>query len=125
MPDVLWLVFERVPHPDAVSYPADQRDALLVLQLLDVSPRKRVHLAEQFRNFQKQIEKQPVFERPQVPVRGVNGLYQLVNWRFAKWLSHILPACESTIESTRTRVESWLNCDRPRSHSSQGTRSVP
>ena len=107
----LWLVYERLGHPDAVSYPADEQDARCALELLSHPYARRLHLAGQLRKFLKQQERRPVFSRNKVPCRRDSGLYHLVPWRFAKWLSVVLPAEDAVIESTASRIRTWLKAD--------------
>jgi hypothetical protein len=108
MSRILWLVYERVPHPDAVSYAATKEDAMLVLELLAHPYMKRLHLAEQIENYLHEQNRLGIFERKTIPCRRASGLYQLLPWRLAKWLSKVLPAGDSVIENTETRIRSWL-----------------
>ena len=108
MSRILWLVYERVPHPDAVSYPATEEDVLLVLELLAHPYAKRLQWAEQFENYLNEQDRLGIFERKSVPCRRASGLYQLIPWRLAKWLSKVLPAGDSVIAKTETRIRVWL-----------------
>lgn len=108
MPRLLWLVYERVPHPDAVCCPADEETARFVLELLAQPYARRRQLAEQLRRFVRDQSKRPVFSRQSIACRGPNGLFRLVPWRLAKWLSHVLPAEDGVIERPRTRIRHWL-----------------
>lgn len=108
MPRILWLVYERPPHPDAVSCPAGEEDARLVLELLARPYSQRLHLAEQLRNFHKGQDRRPIADRQRVPCRRPSGLYHPVPWRLAKWLACVLPAGTAVIERTTTRIHTWL-----------------
>ena len=105
---MLWLVYERIGHPDAVSYPASEDDAQLAAELFRQPYPKRLHLAEQLRNFLKRQERLSPIDRQRVPCRRVSGLYQLVPWRFAKWLSLVLAADDAVALKTRRRIEAWI-----------------
>lgn len=109
MPRLLWLCYERPPHADAVSYPAGEEDARLVLELLASSYLRRLQLAGQFRSYLKEQAALPLFRRQWVPCRRPStALYHPVPWRLAKWLSTVLSAPEGTIDRTATRIRSWL-----------------
>jgi len=108
MPRVLWLAFERPPHPDAVCHPATADDVHLVLELF-ASPRPmRMRWSEQLRNYLSQQADIAPWSRPAVPCRRACGLYVLVPWRFAKWLSVVLPAADGLLERTAQRLQRWL-----------------
>jgi hypothetical protein len=108
MSEVLWLVFERVPHPEAVCYAADEGDARLALNLLN-SPRvERMQYAEQLRNYLRQQAGLSPFARPGVACREGAGLFRVISWRFAKWLANVLPAEGTVAEGVRGRIEAWL-----------------
>lgn len=112
MSRLLYLAFERPPHPDAVCYPATADDVLFVLEQFDREPIARIELARQLRRYLEQQEGLAPWQRPAVPCRRPAGLYALVPWRFAKWLSVVLPASEGRIEQTRRRLLRWLGeCD--------------
>ena len=113
MPRILWLVYEHLPHPEAVSYPAGEEDARLVLDLFARGPAERVRIAEQLGNFLKQQKLLPLFCRQTIPCRRESGLYHLIPWRLAKWLSQVLPASESVMEKTRARINNWLDHQQP------------
>ena len=108
MPRLLWLVYERPPHPEAVSYPAGEDDARLAIALLEAPYTRRLHLAEQFRNFLAVQTRRAPFDRKAVPCRWTSGLYRLVPWRLAKWLSAVLPAGDSVAAATAARLRAWL-----------------
>ena len=109
MTRILWLAFERPPHPDAVRYPACESDLEFVLEYLSLPARRRRHLAEQLRNYLAEQQIASPFARKNVPCRRSSGLYQLVPWRLAKWLSHVLPADETKLTETASRIRDWLN----------------
>ncbi|MBI1346175.1 hypothetical protein GC163_07780 [bacterium] len=108
MSRLLWLAFERPPHPDAVCHPATMDDVLLILEWLESAESRRVHLSEQLRGYLAQQHDITPWSRPAVPCRRESGLYALVPWRMAKWLSHVLPASPGVIERTRRQLERWL-----------------
>lgn len=113
MPRLLWLCYERPPHRDAVSYPAGEEDARLILELLASSYLRRLQLAVQFRNYLAEQNALPSFARRWVPCRRPStGLYQPVPWRLAKWLAAVLPAPETTLDRTATRIRAWLESSR-------------
>ncbi|MBW3540656.1 MAG: hypothetical protein KY476_10325 [Planctomycetes bacterium] len=107
-PRHLWLVFERPPHPEAVSYPAGEEDLRLVLDALQRPYPQRRHLAEQLRNFLASQQSLPLFGRERVPMRLSTGLYHPVAWRLACWLARVLPAPDSAIQQTIDRIRRWL-----------------
>ena len=104
---LLWLVYERPPHPDAVVHPIETADADFVLALLEHPYERRIDLTRQLSNYLKAQEAAPPTNRPPVPCRMPSGLYRLVPWRLAKWLRHVLPAPESVIRRTASRIERW------------------
>lgn len=108
MSRILWLVYERVPHPDAVSYPAVEEDVRLVLELLSRSYPERLQQAEQMRNYLSEQREVSVIDRKTVPIRRVSGLYQPASWRLVKWLSMVLPAGEGVVMNTKKRMRMWL-----------------
>ena len=113
MERILWLQYERPPHPDAVVYPAGEEDLKLVLAVMDLPYRERCHLSGLLRNWLSEAESQNPFERPGVAVRFGAGLYHPVPWRFAKWLSCILPLPDAAAERTRKRIQNWLENEKP------------
>jgi hypothetical protein len=113
MPRIIWLAYERLPHPDAVSYPAGEEDARLVLELCERPSVERARIAEQLGNFLKQQNTLPIFCREAIPCRRNSGLYHLIPWRLAKWLSHILPASESVMDKTGAQINQWLEHREP------------
>jgi hypothetical protein len=108
MPRLLWLAFERPPHPDAVCHPATADEVQLVLEFLAGSVTQRRQRAEQLRNYLAQQAALPPWSRPAVPCRRATGLYVLVPWRLAKWLATVLPATDGLLERTRGRLQRWL-----------------
>ena len=107
-PRLLWLVYERPPHPDAVPYPAGEDDVRLAIELLESPYVRRRHVSEQLRNFlATQLRRSPL-ERQRVPCRRASGWYQLVPWRLAKWLAAVLPARDSIAATTARRLRDWL-----------------
>ncbi len=108
MPRILWLAYERLPHPDAVSYPAGEDDVRLVLELLARPYPDRQQISEQLRHFQSEQDALPMFCRRSIPCRRESGLYHLIPWRLAKWLSAVLRAEDRVIERTQTRIHNWL-----------------
>lgn len=112
MPRHLWLVFEQVGHPDAVSYPASEEDARLAVELLSQPHARRAHLARQLRNFLQQQETLPVLSRQRVPCRRESGLYHPIPWRLAKWLCLVLRAQDAIVDKTRRRIAHWLDSQR-------------
>ncbi len=108
MPRILWLAFEKPPHPDAVCHPATVDDVLFALELLEFPEEHRCRLAEQLRRYLAQQTGIAPWSRPAVPCRRQSGMYALVPWRFAQWLSVVLPASQGLLERTKLRLEAWL-----------------
>jgi hypothetical protein len=105
---VLWLVYERPPHADAVSYPAGEDDVRLAIELLESPYVRRRHVAEQLRSFLATQARRSSLERQRVPCRRASGWYHVVPWRLAKWLAAVLPARDSVAQTTAQRLRSWL-----------------
>ncbi len=105
---VLWLVFERLPHPEAVCYAAGDADARLASVLLSQPRAERVRYAGQLRNFLREQEALSPWDRPGVACREGEGLYRVISWRFAKWLANVLPAEGTQLEGVRGRIAGWL-----------------
>jgi hypothetical protein len=120
---VLWLVFEQLPHPEAVCYPAGEADARLAAALLQQPRLERVRYAGQLRRFLCEQEGLSPFARPGVACREGDGLYRVISWRFAKWLANVLPAEGAQLEGVRGRIGDWLNDGRERTDGS-GQRAV-
>jgi len=107
-PRLLWLGFERPPHPDAVCHAATTADVEFVLEWLEQPHTERSRIASQLQNFVRQQEALNLWHRPALPCRRPAGLYILIPWRFAKWLACILPAEAAVLERTRQQLETWL-----------------
>ncbi len=112
MQNILWLRFERPPHPDAVAHPANVEDLRLVLALLELPWRERNRLSGLLRNWLSAAEEQCPIDRPGVAVWFGDGLYQPVPWRLAKWLACVLPIGDGGAISTRNRIQSWLENEK-------------
>lgn len=112
MARILWLAFERPPHADAVCYPASMADVHLVLELLAFAPEVRTEIAAKLKRMLAVQVTQDPWSRPAIPCRRSNGLYVLLSWRLAKWLSAVLPATDSLIERTEQRLRRWLEQGR-------------
>lgn len=108
MSRILWLAFEKPPHRDAVCHPATVDDVLFVLELLETPREHRERLSQQLQRYLASQAALDPWSRPAVPCRRPSGLYSLVPWRLAKWLSVVLPATPSVHERTRNRLEAWL-----------------
>jgi hypothetical protein len=108
MPRLLWLAFERLPHPDAVCHPATDDDVRFVLELLATSATHRRRLAAQLRRYLAQQAHIAPWRRPGIPCRRESGLYVIVPWRLAKWLAAVLPASDGLIDRTSRRLTHWL-----------------
>ena len=105
---ILWLTYEKLPHPDAVTHPADEREVRLVLSLMEYATDRRAQLVERLNKIFQKILKVPVFDRPNIPARMENGLYFPVNWRFALWLSRVLVFEGSRKEHLVSALQNWL-----------------
>jgi hypothetical protein len=104
---LLWLTYERPPHPDAVCHPATEEETDFVLALLRRPYRERMHLTGQLIRFlAEEVRRAPVLRRA-LACRTPGGLYHCVSWRLAKWLRHALPATESAVDDTIARIERW------------------
>ena len=108
MQRILWLKFERPPHPDAVVHPANEEELRLVLALLELPGPDRSRLSGLLRNWLSASENVAPHDRPGVAVRFGAGLYQPIPWRLAKWLACVLPINEGGAISTRRRIQHWL-----------------
>lgn len=108
MSRLLWLAFEKPPHPDAVCHPATAEDVLLVLEKLEAVADQRRQLGQQLHGYLAQQADLPPWQRPAIPCRRESGLYALIPWRLAKWLSVVLPAETGVIERTTQRLQAWL-----------------
>lgn len=108
----LWLAFERLPHPDAVSYPASEEDVRQALYLLRKPERERVAMAGQLANYLREVSRKPAWERAAIPVRTHTGLFRLISWRFAKWLSKACACSPGSVERTIRQLEHWLDHER-------------
>jgi hypothetical protein len=109
MPRIIWLNYEKSPHPEAVSHPANEDDARIVLELLGRPPAERLRIAERFRDFVKRQKTLPLFCRETIPCRRQTGLYYLIPWRLAKWLSHVLRTTNPILQRTMSRLQVWLD----------------
>ncbi|MCH8828832.1 MAG: hypothetical protein IID45_04565 [Planctomycetes bacterium] len=109
MPQILWLAFEQPPHADAVTYPATEDDLPFVLEWLTLTHARRQQLAEQLRNYLAEQRQTSFFDRPSVPCRRASGLYHLVAWRLAKWLSCVLPAEDGALATTVFKIRTRLD----------------
>lgn len=107
MAQILWLAYERPPHPDAVCHPATEADVAFVLECLEAPPEERRRLAEKLRSALHQQRRLPPWSRPCVPCRRPSGLYVLIPWRLALWLAAVLPAADGLIERTHRRLAQW------------------
>jgi hypothetical protein len=107
MLDCLWLVYERPPHPDAVSYPAREEDLQLVLEMLSATRWRRMQIAEQLGNYLREQRIRSPFQRLGVPLRRESGLYQIIPWRFAQWMSRVLTGPDALLERVRGQIEAW------------------
>lgn len=110
---ILWLTFEKPPHPDAVRHPATAEDVLFALELLTAPVQYRQRLAEQLRGYLDLQAGLAPWARPAIPCRRMSGWYSLVPWRFAKWLSVVLPATPGALERTQQQLQTWLNSGGP------------
>lgn len=109
MARILWLAFERPPHVDAVCHPASVADVHLVLEMLAFPTAVRADIAAKLKRMLAVQATQAPWSRPSIPCRRSNGLYVLISWRLAKWLSVVLPASDGLIERTEQRLRHWLD----------------
>jgi hypothetical protein len=110
---ILWLTYERPPHPEAVCHPATEEDADFVLALLRRPYRERMHLTGQLIQFLAGEERRAPVLRRSIACRTPTGLYRCVPWRLARWLRHVLPATESAVDDTIARIERWRRQQGP------------
>ena len=106
---LLWLTHEQLPHSEAVICPVDENQAKLVIDLLSSSYKRRMGLLQRLKAIAAKLQTIPPIERPSIPARMPNGLYEPVSWRFVLWLSHALGIQEdSRREELVSRLKHWL-----------------
>lgn len=105
---LLWLVYERAGHPDAVAHPATEGEVALVLDWLEKPLDERTRLVPSLARCVERQRKESAFARRPVPLRNGAGLYVPVPWRLVWWLSRLMGAAEAVIERTRVRLARWL-----------------
>jgi hypothetical protein len=114
---LLWLTHERLPHPDAVICPAEEHQVRLVIGLLNESYERRMGIVQRLQAIVSKFKTLAPVDRPSIPARMPNGLYQPISWRFALWLRHAmaLKADDRRQDLIRT-LEQWseqgADCDR-------------
>lgn len=108
MSPVLWLAFERPPHPQAVCHPATGEEVRLVLELFEHPAEQRQQLATTLQRYLAAQSQITPWQRPCLPCRRSSGLYILIPWRLAQWLSSVLGASDGLIERTQRRLDTWL-----------------
>lgn len=123
---LLWLTHEQLPHADAVICPVDEHQVRLVIDLLSSSHERRMGLLQRLKAIADRLQAIPPIERPSIPARMPNGLYEPVSWRFVLWLSHALSIQEqSRREAIILRLQFWLcageDCDLVSTHENLGT----
>lgn len=107
---LLWLTHEQLPHPEALICPADESKVRLVVTLLEDSYERRMGILQRLKAIANKLATIPPIERPSIPARMPNGLYQPISWRFALWLSHALGIPEdSRREELAVRLNHWLS----------------
>ena len=107
---MLWLIHEQLPHADAVICPADEEQVQLVIDLLSSSYERRMGLLQRLKAIAAKLKTIPPIERPTIPARMPNGLYEPISWRFALWLSHVFGIQEeSRREALIGRLQYWLS----------------
>lgn len=104
---LLWLTYERPPHPDTVCHPVTEDEAEFVVALLKRPYHERARLTEQLIRFLAEQDGKSSLDRCSVACRTPSGLYRCVPWRLAKWLRHVLPAAESVTQQTIARIDQW------------------
>jgi hypothetical protein len=92
-----------------VCYAASTADVQLVLELLAFPTNARLDIAAKLKRMLAAQASQNPWSRPSIPCRRSNGLYVLISWRLAKWLSVVLPATDGLIERTEQRLRRWLD----------------
>ena len=107
-PRTLILSFGRVADGNAVCYAADGAEAELVHDLLDQPRNDRLRYAAQLANFVGEQERLPLAKRQSIAFRKGGGVFRLMPWRLAKWLSLALAAHDSWRERTRAQIRVWL-----------------
>lgn len=106
---MLWLTHEQLPHPEAVICPVDENQVQLVIDLLAGSYERRMGLLHRVKAIAGKLQMIPPIERPSIPARMPNGLYEPVSWRFVLWLSHALGIQEQSRRADLIRqLEIWL-----------------
>lgn len=114
---LLWLTHERLPHPDAVICPAEENHVQLIIGLLEDSYERRMGILHRLKAISAKINTLAPIERPSIPARMPNGLYEPISWRLALWLSHALAIhAESRRQDLIRALEQWVedgaDCDR-------------
>lgn len=123
---LLWLIHEQLPHPDAVICPADENQVQLVITLLKDTHERRMGILQRLKAIANKLATIPPIDRPSIPARMPNGLYEPIPWRFVLWLSHVLRIQEaSRRQELITRLQHWLDqgndCEMISTHQAQGT----
>jgi hypothetical protein len=107
---MVWLTHEELPHPEAVICPVSEEHVKLVIDLLAGAYERRMGLLQRLKAIAAKLETLPPIERPSIPARMPNGLYEPVSWRFALWLSHALGIQkDSRREALAARLQHWLD----------------
>jgi len=114
---LLWLTYEKIPHPDAVICPVEEAQVRLVISLLETSYERRLGILQRLKSISFKISKLAPIERPSIPARMPNGLYEPISWRFALWLTHALGIQTDSRRQDLIRcLQRWLtegrDCDR-------------
>jgi hypothetical protein len=108
MARILWLVYERVPHPDAVAFPATEADVRFAAELLAQPYAVRRNLAAQLRRYVAVQRARAPVERDWVPCRAPgSGIVRPVPYRLAKWLVPVLGADDAVVRETHARLDAW------------------
>jgi hypothetical protein len=103
------MSYGRASEGNAVCYLADREEADLVLDLLAQPRNHRLCYAAQLARFVSEQERRPVWQRQCVPFRRSGGVFRLMPWRLAKWLSYALAAPDPWRERTSWQIRTWLS----------------
>jgi len=109
MTRILWLLYERAGHPDAVRYGANEEEVRFVLGLLEQSRLEREEMSRRLRRYVAIEQQRDLFQRRLVAVRGANGLFRPIGWKLAQWLRCVLPMSERTGQRVVRQLRDWLS----------------
>jgi len=106
---LLWLTSERLSHPDAVICPAEEHHVKMIIGLLQGRYERRQGILQRLTAIVAKINTLAPIERPGIPARMPNGLYEPISWRLALWMKQALSVSETSCrEAIVGSLERWL-----------------